>query len=100
MKISLERKVRDAELMAHRLMQDTEERRNQENHYRSQIIPMCQGWPQYYLNSAQHSDATSNLNNYNPLRHSHAEMLYAATNVSIPSSPSNNNNDSGKVGFF
>lgn len=42
MKIALERKVRDAELMAHRLMHDTEERRNRENHYCSQIIPMNQ----------------------------------------------------------
>lgn len=42
MKIALERKVRDAELLAHRLMHDTEERRNRENHYRSQIIPMNQ----------------------------------------------------------
>lgn len=36
-KMALERKVRDVEMVAHRLMQDNE-RHNRENQYRSQVL--------------------------------------------------------------
>ncbi|KAI1717283.1 ezrin/radixin/moesin family domain-containing protein [Ditylenchus destructor] len=74
-KMALERKVRDVEMVAHRLMQDNE-RHNRENQYRSQVLHNSQqAWPPGYL---QHQEANiSNL--VSPLRHSHAEMLYLSS---------------------
>uniref|UniRef100_A0A915D4J1 FERM domain-containing protein n=1 Tax=Ditylenchus dipsaci TaxID=166011 RepID=A0A915D4J1_9BILA len=71
MKMTLERKVRDAELVAHRLMQDTEWR-NRENLHRSQLLQNSQAWLPHY-----NPESATNL--VNPLRHSHAEMFYLSS---------------------
>lgn len=44
--MSLERKARDAELVAHRLLQETERRNREAFMYRSQFLGTEPSWPQ------------------------------------------------------